>query len=268
MSVRPEKRKELPRVVNLRELGGYETADGRKVKRGLLWRSGQLTRLSQKDRRKLDAMGLKLVFDLRSTEETRKHPEYVPESAEYIHRSGMLILDEFERQTEGGLDMRSFVLEANRDEEKLLEMEKQLGSIYPSMARQPDAFRELFAALVRHAGSPVLFHCSMGKDRAGFSAALILTALGCDYETVRGDYLLSNSYVARQNLSTQLQTAVFIRNARVRAAVRTMLGVSGALLDSVFAEIDQLYGDFDRFRREALMVSDSDLEALRSALLA
>lgn len=119
--------------------------------------------------------------------------------------------------------------------------------------------------------TPFLFHCTAGKDRSGMFAAMLLLSLGVPRSVVMEDYLLSNQYTltpeASDRMSRMFSASMPNSHPLKPDVVRVLLGVDREYLDAAFDAIDRRYGSFDRYRREALGVSDADVEALRAALL-
>ena len=169
---------------NFRELGGYEADEGKHVKWGQIWRGIPTAKLtSEADRKMLDSLGLRLILDLRSTEEAQKAPDYVPDGARLVQICGLCAEDGHEIAFGPG------------DIERLMQNTPEGDDIPRAMYRRMltgnKAFKELFRAL--EAGeTPVLFHCSAGKDRTGVAAMLILLALGASDETVCADFEQTN----------------------------------------------------------------------------
>ena len=169
---------------NFRELGGYPADEGKHVRWGQIYRgipTGKLT--GEADRRLLDSLGLRLILDLRSSGEAKKEPDYVPDGARLVQICGLCAEDGAE------------IAFAPGDIEKLMQTAEEGESIsqrlYRRMLTGNKAFKELFRAL--EAGeTPILFHCSAGKDRTGVAAMLILLALGASDETICADYAQTN----------------------------------------------------------------------------
>lgn len=169
---------------NFRELGGYEADEGKHVKWGQIWRgipTGKLT--GEADRAKLDALGLRLILDLRSVEEAKKEPDYVPDGARLVQICGLCAEDGHEIAfAPGDIDRLMASAPEGYDVPRVM---------YCRMLTGNKAFKELFRAL--EAGeTPILFHCSAGKDRTGVAAMLILLALGASDETICADYAQTN----------------------------------------------------------------------------
>lgn len=72
--------------INVRDVGGFHTSDGRMVRWGKLYRSGSLARLSQADLAYLQRLGIRLVTDFRSLEEREKQPDRLPDVAGLVER--------------------------------------------------------------------------------------------------------------------------------------------------------------------------------------
>ena len=138
--------------------------------------------------------------------------------------------------------------------------------------------RKQYASLLREIidpnNRPLVFHCSQGVHRAGIGAALVLSALDVPWETVRGDYLLSNVY---------RKTAVEKRLAAYRASLAKRRGVApeqvnlknleayyilqGAYIDAARDAILEEFGSMDRYFRDGLGLSAEELKRFRSELL-
>lgn len=163
---------------NLRDLGGYAAAGGKTVKWRTVYRSDDLYDLTDADLDVLSSLGIRLIVDFRTRHETLLSPDRLPSTA---RESVNIPID-------AGKIMTRF-------REENLNAGKTRGimiSVYRDLAHdfQP-AFRRFFELLADDANLPLLFHCTAGKDRTGFAAALFLTALGVQRETVMEDYLLS-----------------------------------------------------------------------------
>ena len=111
---------------------------------------------------------------------------------------------------------------------------------------------------------PGLVHCTAGKDRAGFASAMILSVLGVPRETVMEDFLLTNHYTERATEKQLLMIKVFSLFRADTDLLRPLFGVEPAYLEAAFQAIDEHYGDFDAYRRQALGLDDAEVEAFRT----
>ena len=154
---------------NFRELGGYTGCGGRHVKYGAFYRSPALANIkTPADRARFEALGVRTVFDFRSEKERTLAPDPDFPGVVNIPASAMLAEDGSE---------------VDFDLEKLLRSEDGIRmlteGVHESYARMPfgnPAYRALFGA-IRAGQTPILFHCTAGKDSTGVAAALILKAL-------------------------------------------------------------------------------------------
>ena len=125
-------------------------------------------------------------------------------------------------------------------------------TMYALMVTDPGASRAFHDALVNVANTDgaVLYHCSAGKDRTGWMTAVLLTVLGVSRTDVNADYMLSNQYLTGPRTGS-----AFID------------GVEQSWLDTSFATVDRVYGNFDNYVRDGLQLSEDDVAQLRDTLL-
>jgi len=173
---------EFPNCHNFRDLGGIGTASGKTTRWGLLYRSGRLSFLSDEELAHFSEMGIGNIIDLRSHDEISAHPDRIPDKASYLPVYAEIpdfslesVIQLFREAAAGRADTEEFILKSYR------KMPKLLGPL----------FRKLFAVLTAPGYIPTLIHCTGGKDRTGFFAALFLSALGVGDAEIMQDYLLS-----------------------------------------------------------------------------
>lgn len=216
----------LEGTINTRTLEGYRAADGRHVN-GLVLRSDNLSRLTASDISALRARGLATVIDLRTGIERAVQPD---------------------RRVPGTRQVSADVL-GQVSPLSLIDV----ASAYPEFVTDANARAQLRTAVLEIAktaktGRTTLFHCSAGKDRTGWVAAVLLTVLGVDRATIEADYLASNHY-------------------RRASATDPINGVDISMLNSAFAAADRVYGSMDGYLRKGLRLTDEDVDSLRSSLL-
>ena len=244
---------------NFRELGGYLADEGKHVKWGQIYRgipTGKLT--GEADRRLLDSLGLRLILDLRSSGEAKKEPDYVPDGARLVQICGLCAEDGTE------IDF------SPKDIEKLIgtaPQEDPVRLMYRRMLNGNKAYRELFRAL--EAGeTPILFHCTSGKDRTGVAAMLILLALGASDETICADY-------ARTNLcrAAEIEKAMADHAAEIAADPvqklrwQTSAGVDPEIAPFVLRTIRQDYGSAENYLEKEYGLTPARLMRLRRMYL-
>jgi protein-tyrosine phosphatase len=241
---------------NLRDLGGYPAAGGRRVCWGQVYRSGDLASLSERDRLRLANMGFRLVCDLRTGRERSALPDKELAGAAsqsvpvYPHANSLGIgLQEvlFRRPELPGLFKKGYI-------EGMLET-------YAA------SFGEVLRHLADPGNRPFLFHCTAGKDRAGLTAALLLSALGVPRETVLADYSLSN--LAYAPIAARVDSSLD-RVKKLGITVETlqpMLVADPALLSAALEHLDRTYGSIEAYLVKRAGVSPETLSELRRDLI-
>lgn len=265
-------RKELGKkagIINFRELGGYQTDDGKSVRTGAIYRGQHLSALSDKGKQFVDDLGLGTILDFRSESEAEKEPNYVPAGAEYIRIPGIASMDENMAQYNkgGNLNMQDLILQAKGDAEGIALLRGYLKESYREMALRPDAFAALMRLLLEKPDKPLLFHCTAGKDRTGVGAALILSVLGVPRQTVLDDYLLSNRFRRAEVRRTMWKMRIFVRDRQLADVVEQMLTVRPELIGATFSAIDEQYGGFEAFVAKGLLLTREDVKTLKARYL-
>ena len=245
---------------NFRELGGYEADEGKHVKWGQIWRGIPTCKLTgEADRAKLDALGLRLILDLRSVEEAKKEPDYVPDGARLVQICGLCAEDGHEIAfAPGDIDRLMASAPEGYDVPRVL---------YRRMLTGNKAFKELFRAL--EAGeTPILFHCSAGKDRTGVAAMLILLALGASDETICADYAQTN-VCRRAEIEAVLQEHAdeIAADPSCRNHYYRMAGVSPEAAPFVLDTIRSQFGSAENYLEAEYGLTPARLMRLRRMYL-
>lgn len=235
---------------NFRDLGGYKTIDHKTVKWGQLFRSGQLSKLTDKDLHYLSTIPLKTIIDFRSIEETKEQVTLLPPT----------VSNEVLLPIKPGNLSRNNVMQIVIDANDEL-ANKLLVDINEQLVLQNQEEYKAFFKEVQRADAPLMFTCTAGKDRTGLAAALLLTALGVDKNTVREDYLLTNQCVTLDTLNIQEQFQLNDEQANV---LLTLFTVKEQYLDKALITIEQHYHSVENFLTEAL---DVDIALLKSKYL-
>lgn len=249
---------------NFRELGGYRAADGRRVRRGLLYRGGNLDRLqSPADRAKLESLGLRVVLDLRAAGEAARRPDPVLPGVENIRICGMRNADGSEMDfSADGIrrleeEKAQYVAAAGRE----VHDNEWFSYLYTKVPFGNPAYHRLFA-LLEEGRVPLLFHCSCGKDRTGIGAMLILLALGVDRPTVLRDYMLTNTY-RRAILERYLATLP----CESRLLAIPVEGVSYQMATGTLAAIETRFATYEEYFAAEFGLTSPRLTSLRDRYL-
>ena len=261
MSTSHQHHRRLPlrSINNLRDLGGYQTVDGRTVRWHTLYRAGHLGKLKDRDQRTLTALNLHTIIDFRSAEEKQRDPDRLPLNDVQVIE--LPILDEGNSTM-----MKDMRRRYENNDFDGLDTNLVMFNTYRQLSLEFTAeYAHFLQAVLQAAGKPVLWHCTAGKDRAGFAAALLLKILGVDFETIRQDYLLSGKYIHPDRKLMAVITLT--KGARPARLLKPLWAVKPEWIKASFDAIDEKWGSFDRYRRDALAFSDEDTARLREFLL-
>jgi protein-tyrosine phosphatase len=253
-AARDARRIELEGAPNFRDLGGYATADGRRVRPGRLYRSGVLSDLTDADVALLDSLGIATVVDLRSRDEIASRPNRLPARVATVEvpvtdvsLSPTVIAAKLEVGDTDGLGAE-MLLTGNR-----------------AFARE---LRATFATVLRLAidadRRPIVFHCTAGKDRTGFASAMVLLTLGVPRDTVVDDYLFSNACLAERHAAILERAGARIPDLE---PLRALLEVRREYLEAGLDAILDDHGSFDTYARDALGITDAERERFQAELL-
>jgi protein-tyrosine phosphatase len=232
-------------AINFRDLGGYRAAGGRHTRWRRLFRADSLADLTPADLTRLDALGLGGLIDFRTSAERALKPDRLPEGARLRKLElGFLpagTLEMLER-------VRAGRIETNELERLIVGQYRKFG------VEHVDEYRQALAFAADPGNYPLLVHCTSGKDRTGFAAAVLLLAVGVPREEVLEDYGLTNHY--RRDVSHLFgpQTSQEI--------IALLLSAQTIYLESALEAIDRAHGSFDDYLRNALGVDDAMRERL------
>lgn len=252
---------EFEQIANFRDLGGHTTRDGRRVRHGRLFRSGHLGHSTDGDLEGLAALGLRRVFDFRTAQDIEADgADRLPRGARHVQ----LPMPDPAK----GEDIRSMIQSHAGDELQRIFGD---GGAEQLMLRAAESivvdrrapYAEFLTELASQDTLPALFHCSAGKDRAGWAGTIVLLALGVDEDQVIEQYLLSNRAADEIAASTG-------GGAKVdgwRGLLSPLLEVRREYVEASFEAVRVEYGDFDSYLRTGLEFSDAQRERLQDNLL-
>lgn len=201
---------------NFCNLGGYRTADGRTLQTGMVFRSGELPRTTDADLTTLEELGIRTVVNfLPESEIESRAPDRLPSGIREISLpltgdvNGITDAANTLVDARNSGDFHNFPPEFNP-----LAHEELVGGLADAQ------YAELFKLFSDEASYPIVFHCSHGIHRTGTAAALVFTALGVPWETVRQDYLLSNTTRADEVAPRILQINELAKNIEMSSEDR------------------------------------------------
>jgi protein-tyrosine phosphatase len=239
---------------NFRDLGGYETADGRHVRWGVIFRSGELSHLTAADYRRVSALGIHTIYDLRDQSERASQPtdwSANPVRTFASAKTGAI--------AGAMLPLTDPKIDAERAHAALADFYAQMPSLYAPEYRV--IVREL---LEDHA--PLLLHCTAGKDRTGVASALILTALGVPRATIVRDYELTDQLLKPS--SEPPKTEFMRRFQSLPADVQhAMMSADPGYIEAAFRSMESQYGSVEKYLSTELGLGPDQIKRLQSLYL-
>jgi protein-tyrosine phosphatase len=213
---------------------------------------------------KIAALGLKVDYDLRTSDEKDARPDELPEGVEYVW------LDVLADSPQAGPAMLEKLMVNPEEANAALgggQAEEGFKASYREFVSLPSAkveFRELFLGLGDKERLPALFHCTTGKDRTGWAAAALLTLLGVPKDIVMEDYLRSNDYII-----PMYQEVIdgFVAAGGDESIPLAILGVKKEYLDAAFDEMQTNHGTIEKYFSEGLGIDTTQRQALRDLYL-
>ncbi len=245
---------------NFRDLGGYETEDGRKVKWRRVFRSGTLADLTDKDHEKIETLEIQRIYDLRTDDERATYPSRLPENGPSVIPLSIHGRDVVRGE---GFDLEAY-LRSLTAEEFVKGIKESYHAFVITHAHQYNA---LFDHLDGQSEGAALIHCAAGKDRTGVACALVLHALGVPQETILHDYKLTNRFLDddyRTNRRAQLIPDGVDFDVELEDA---LFEARHEYIQAAFDAIDAEYGSLDDYLTGPLNVSDRMRQSLRERLL-
>ena len=262
-------------IENGRDMGGLVMQDGRTVRFDMLVRSGNLATATDTDVAVLtNRFHLSDVFDFRFNAEVAAAPDRVIDGVTYTQLSTMpevfiaAMSSGGSSSSQDAIDTRDIgaLLMDRVFDPKMQAFAKQL---YPAIVTdaQAQAYYGQFLRGVLAAKGGVLWHCSQGKDRAGWGSAFVLAALGASRKTIVEDFDLSNqSYAARvEELSAMVRDKEGGQEAV--AFIQAMVGVSRENFEATLDLIDQQYGSLAAYIENQLGFSKEEQQQLKEKYL-
>lgn len=282
-SVKPSNIVEIPNNYNTRHFGDYVTSGGQVVVKEKIIRSGETAGFKEEDIWILrNNYHLKRVIDLRSREETEKIPslDHIPE-VEYINLD--LLGDIFGVSSRRDCDNKNSVHRSKHKSHEeqansLIQLFNRMGGkteaviayfsqIYLSLVKNEYSqlqMRKFFDLLLDNEDGCILFHCTGGKDRTGVSSALLLSALGVDWDKCVEDFLLTNECSAELNEAIMNEVIKQTDDQNAIEGVNFILSTNVIYINKVYDFINTHYGSIGHYLSEILELTAEKISRLQT----
>lgn len=239
----------LPSRPNFRDLGGISVRNGRTIRHGLVFRSGDLFSLKPEDLPGLERAGLRTIIDFRSGPEISRRPDdLLPTVTHRIHLPINEATHDFDPKTINESQPEDFLHVLADDYRRIVR-------------RQTAVFRKFFEIIQDPGHLPVVYHCAAGKDRTGLATWFLLSALDVPEEVIRADYLATNVFA--KDLADKIIAKTNEKGIRGEV-IRPFLEVRNEYIDAALDEIETSYGGMDLFLANHV---GADKEILRKIFL-
>ncbi len=222
-------------IANFRDLGGIKCENGRTVKKGFFYRSAMIDRATDEELLELKKLGIKVAFDFRDAGETRGDRPYAMIGAEHRNVPATYKNDKLFKMSKGGGVLLLFRKVTWHD----------VAETYEHLPIGNVAYKELIKSVVEDE-TPILMHCSAGKDRAGIGATIILLLLGVGYEELLEEYLKSTKVQHFiESIIGEKIPKIFHKFAFRH--FHAYFTVYKELLDTSLNRIKEVYGDYETY---------------------
>ncbi|MCX5054363.1 MULTISPECIES: tyrosine-protein phosphatase [unclassified Streptomyces] len=259
----PSTEPELAGVRNFRDVGGLPASDGRRVRYGVLFRSGHLAHATEEDAAFLTSLGLHTVFDFRNAADQKLEGPDVELPG--VRNVNLPLTDpadgaEFWKLVrDGEIDQLRGILGDGKAANRMIVSYRTI--IKERTAEHARVLRSLAKDSV-----PALMHCAAGKDRAGLSIAVTLLALGVEREAIIADYLESNAKHRRYKVHRSGSSAAGY-SPEVMELLSPLFEARAEYLAAAFETIEETWGDVDTYLEQGLEFTPGFREGLRERLL-
>ncbi|WP_107461812.1 tyrosine-protein phosphatase [Streptomyces sp. MA5143a] len=259
----PSTEPELAGVRNFRDVGGLPTVDGRRVRHGVLFRSGHLAHATDDDAAFLSSLGLHTIFDFRNAADQKLEGPDVELPG--VRNVNLPLSDPAD-----GAEFWKMVRDGDVDQLRaLLDDGNAAGRMiasYRTIIKNRTAEHSRVLHALAEDSVPALMHCAAGKDRAGLSIAVTLLALGVEREAIVADYLESNAKHRRYKVHRS-SSSPSAYSPEIMELLSPLFDARAEYLQAAFDTVEETWGDVDTYLEQGLKLSPASRELLRERLL-
>lgn len=250
-------------IHNFRDFGGYQTKDGKLIKKGLLYRSGSLDKATDADLEELNALGIKTICDLRSEQERIMEPDRIPDLSPvtFFNISMRPIVDYHSRSLKR---LFSLMFGEERHRDYIAESYKAYRDYATGYLPQ---LRALFKRISSPENLPLLIHCSAGKDRTGVVSSLIQQMLGVPAEATMEDYLITNKNMDAYNADVMRRLSKLAYFGVPWKMYVPLFDARRDYLNAAFEQVKEEFGALENWMRNGLKFFEKDRVAFSKTLL-
>lgn len=258
----------LKKMNNTRDLGGFPAADGKKIKRGRLLRSGRLHDLPEETIKKLEAMNIDNIIDMRTETEIKEHMPTILEGVEYHYLP--LVCTATPGITTGNRSMAGTMMqESKRIKSEFGTADNYMTCMYNFILFEEESrkkLRTIFDLFLKEEKC-ILWHCNGGKDRTGIVAMLIEGVLGVDKKLIVEDYVISHRFQRRRRGWQKFGLMISPIPLRFKHILYALMAAKPQYITGAIDEIEKRYGSIEGYVKGALGLTDADIKVLKDKYL-
>lgn len=257
----------LKKLDNTRDIGGLPVEGGKKIKRGMLLRSGRLYKLPAATVNQLKNMGLDVVIDMRTDIERKEYPSTIIEGVRYLHLPLMCTA------TTGITHQKSMastmLKESKRIKSEFGNADNYMVSMYSIILTDGEAQKNLrtFFDFVLKNERCMLWHCNAGKDRTGVVAMLLEGLLGVDEQLIIEDYVATKKFQHSKRIWQRTVLAISPIPHRFKQILFALMDAKPQYIKGAIDMIKEKYGSITEYCKQALNITDEEIKILKDKYL-
>lgn len=243
-----------------KDLGGIKNKEGKAIRSNMLFRASNLNKLSRREIKEFINLGLSKIIDLRTDVEANEKPDSIIENVEYNH------IPIFNQNTLG----ITYEKDNGKSIENLIKNIPNMKELYVKMVTDDysvSQFKSVIQKIVNSDKYPVLYHCTVGKDRTGITTMILFNILDIDIKEILEDYLSVNKRLElKANLAYKFIDFKFKDKELALNVNRTLIADESYLLEAIDA-INKKYGDINSFIKNNLGITDEMKQNFKEIVL-
>lgn len=248
----------LEGAINFRDIGGYSTSTGKKVLTDKIFRSAEISTLTDKDLNQLKDLHITSVIDFRGTDEAKQAPDKLPKGAQYY------LCPAGSENVANGNHGDFLEKIKNNDNSFLMDFYGEKGVQYFG-----DRYRLMFDKLLNNSNNEaLLYHCTAGRDRTGMATALIYYILQVPMKTIEEDYVSSNVFLKEKKKvgadnSEHMYASMIKATGLSKEVLEERMALKPEYIRAFFSAINSKYGSVENFLKKEMNISSNDIIKLR-----
>ena len=257
----------LKKLDNTRDLGGFPTESGKKIKKGKLIRSGRLHKLPECTIRALENMHITTIVDMRIDRERLEYPGTQIDGAKHVHLPLVCTATTGITHTKS---MASTMLnESKRIKTEFGTADNYMNSVYEIILFDGESQKKLreFFDLVIADENCIIWHCNAGKDRTGICAMLLEYLLGVDEKLIVEDYVISGKFQSKKRFWQKAGLVIAPIPHRFKQILYALMNAKPQYIQGAIDEIKRRYGTVVDYCKQALNITDEEIELLKNKYL-